>query len=365
MTYSRLQTVSALAAGVLMTLAGSALGGEMLLDETKPLLGLDLASAYQAPPADASATASAAQPAASAAATSSAVPVTGQFLFSNERFHSDPVIFWPGFLSGLRGFENGFDPIGNPLYFETPYNNTSVRLLFLHHDFSPGSQLKGGYVNVYAAQARIAVTERLGIIATKDGYSQLRADILPNDEGWNDIALGAKYALIADRENDFVLTPGLRWQWRNGDKSVLQGISQELSPFISLTKGFGNLHFVADFTYRFHVGSDKGNDVAQWDVSTFYDLSDLGLKGLAPVFEVHGLHYTSNGKYIGLSVGGLDYTNLGAGDVSGSSVVWLGVGARWKLTPQVSIGSTFEFAVTNRNADIMDRRVTADITLTW
>lgn len=287
------------------------------------------------------------------------------FLLSKERLHSDPEVFWPGFLSGLRGFEHFYDPIGQPIYFESPFINTSARLLFLHHEFSSDSQLGGGHVDVLAAQARLAVTERLAIIATKDGFSWLDAGVLPEDEGWNDIAIGAKYAFWVDRENDFVMTGGARWQWGNGDGEVLQGFSQEISPFISFAKGFDRFHVIGDVTLRIPFKKSKGNTIFQWDVHADYEIAPEALPGLAPCVELHGLHYLSNGTNLPLSVGGLDYANIGSSDVSGSSVVWAGVGARWKFTPNVSVGSTYEFALTNRNADIMSERVTVDVTFTW
>lgn len=283
------------------------------------------------------------------------------FALSSERLHSDPEVLWPGFLSGMRGFEHFYDPIGQPIYFESPFVNTSARLLFLHHEFASDSQLSGGHVNVVAAQARLAITERLALIATKDGYSFLDAGVLPEDEGWNDIAIGLKYAFIVDRENDFVVTGGARWQWGNGDSKVLQGLSQEISPFVSIAKGFDKLHLIGDLSWRIPFDKDDGNTIFQWDLHADYEI----LPGLAPCIELHGLHYWTNGTRLPLSVGGLDYANIGSAHVAGSTVVWMGVGARWKLTPNLSVGSTYEFALTNRNADIMDDRVTVDVTFTW
>lgn len=342
---------------VLAAMAGLALGAPAFaLESTSLSLDMNAALASEAVAPEAKAPEAAATPAVGAS--------KGEFLFTNERFHDDPEIFWPGFLTGLRGFEDFYDPIGNPLYFETPFINTSARFLFLHHEFPNKSTLQGGYVDVYALQLRLALTERLALIATKDGFSDLHADILPDDAGWNDVAFGLKYALIVDRENDFVLTPGVRYQFLNGDNGVLQGLSQELSPFISVAKGFGDLKLTGNFTYRFGLDGGKGNDVAQWDVSAAYDLSSIGLKGLAPMVELHGLHYTRDGKILPLDVGGLDYSNIGATDVAGNTVIWLGVGGRWKLTPQASIGGTYEFALTNRT-DIMNDRIMLDLTLTW
>jgi hypothetical protein len=284
------------------------------------------------------------------------------YLLSKERLHEDREIGWAGFLSGLRGFEQFYDPVGQPIYFESPLVNTSVRLLFLHHEFPEKSQLQGGHVDVLAAQARIAVTERLAIIATKDGYSWLDAGALPEDEGWNDIALGVKYAFWVDREREFVMTGGLRWQWGNGDGEVLQGLSPELSPFISVAKGWDKFHTIANLTYRLPIDSDEGNDILQWDVHLDYEL----FKGFAPLVELHGLHYLDDGDRLPpLTVGGLDYANIGSGDVSGTDVIWLGVGARFKFSPHFSLGATYEFSLTNRNVDIMDDRVTVDFTITW
>lgn len=217
-------------------------------------LGADGAAPAEAQPA----------PAAQAAATSMSDSAT--FAFGKEKLHDDPEVLWPGFLNGLRGFEHFYNPIGNPLYFETPLNNTSVRLLYLHHEFADGSPLQGGDLDVVAAQARIALTERLGFIATKDGYSWLDAGITSDEEGWNDIAVGAKYAFYVDRETDLVSTLGFRWQWGNGDNEVLQGHSQEVSPFISAAKGFGQFHLMGCFTGRIPFDGDDNNTVLQWDV---------------------------------------------------------------------------------------------------
>lgn len=287
------------------------------------------------------------------------------FAFSNRRFHNEPVVLWPGFLSGLRGFEHFYEPIGNPIYFESPFNTSMIRLLYLHHTFADNSRLQGGHLNVYAVQARLALTERLAFIATKDGYSDLNASALPNDEGWNDIAVGAKYTFFADHDLDLLLAAGLRWQWGNGDAKVLQGGCQELSPFFSFAKGFDRLHLVGCISDRIPLDSDKGNNILQWDLHLDLDIAPESLPGLAPLIEIHGLHYLDNGTRTPLKVGGADYTNLGSTDVSGSTLLWMGLGARWKLSPNFSLGAAYEFALTNRNADIFSTRATVDFIINW
>ena len=65
-------------------------------------------------------------------------------------------------------------------------------------------------------------------------------------------------------------------------------------------------------------------------------------------------------------MGGLDYTNLEIERCRRQRpVVWMGVGARWKLNPHMSIGAVYEFCLTDADDDIMDRRVTADFQITW
>lgn len=303
------------------------------------------------------------QPAAGMVAPEAKVALNpkAKFLLSDKRFHDDPEVFWAGFLNGLRGFEQFYNPVGNPIYFETPFNNTGIRFLYLHHNFDDDSQLAGGDLNVYAVQARVALTERLGFIATKDGYSDLNAGALPADEGWNDIAAGLKYAFYVDRENDFVATLGARYQLGNGDAKVLQGGVQELSPFVSFAKGWDKFHLIGDVTDRLPLDNDKGNNVLQWDVHADYEVCS----GVAPMIELHGLHYLDDGNRTGLAVGGADYSNLGSQFVSGSTVIWAGFGARFKLTPQLSLGATYEIPLTNPKADIFGDRVTVDLELTW
>lgn len=287
------------------------------------------------------------------------------YAFGGGRAHSEPEVLWPGFLNGLRGFEHFYEPIGNPIYFESPTNVSGLRALYLYHKFPEDSTIDGGHLSVYALQARLALTERLAFIATKDGYSDLNAGLLPHDEGWNDIAAGLKYTFIADRESDFLMAAGARLELETGDEEVLQGEDIEFSPFISAAKGWGRFHTMACLTYRIPGDDDKGNQVLQWDLHFDYEIAPDVLPGLAPVVELHGLHYLTDGEALALDVGGLDYANLGSSNVAGDSVVWLGLGARWKLTAHLSVGCTYEFSLTDPEEDIMDERVTFDVMLTW
>ena len=200
-----------------------------------------------------------------------------------------------GFLDGLRGFEKFHEPLGQPIYFESPFNSSEVRALYVKHDFGGQSFLQGGDVTIYAVQARLAITDRLGFIATKDGYSELDAGALPEDEGWNDLAAGFKYVAVADTAAAFALTPGIRYMAENGHRGILQGGADEVSPFVSAAKGFDRLHLLANATLRVPLDGDEGNTVGHWDLHADYDVNPDSAAVFAPLLEVHGVHYLDDG----------------------------------------------------------------------
>lgn len=286
------------------------------------------------------------------------------YLLSSERITPSEV-GWPGFLTGTRDFDGFADPVGNPLYFESPFAHTSAKFLYLWHKFPEGNDLGGGDLNVFALQLRLALTDRLAFIATKDGYSRLRAGILPADDGWNDAAIGLKYAFYQDKESQMVWTGGLRWEWHNGSTGVLQGGSDELSPFISFAKGWDRFHMLGNVTGRLPMDSGDGNYILSYDLHFDYEIAPTVLPGFLPLVEFHGMHYLSDGDRLPLGVGAMDYSNIGSNNVAGNSVYWCGIGWEWKLTPHLALASTYEFPLHTTDTDIMDQRVTATATLRW
>lgn len=268
-----------------------------------------------------------------------------------------------GFLTGLRGFEHFHEPIGQPIYFETPFNDTGVRALYLKHDFANGSALGGGDLTIYALQARVALSDRWQFIATKDGYSELSTGLLGNDEGGNDIAFGLKYVLIADTEKDLVVSTGMRYMAENGHRGILQGGTDEFSPFVSMANGFDGLHVISNLTLRVPTDTNQGNVVGHWDVHVDYSINPQSDAVFAPVLEVHGVHYLDDGA-TALPIGGLDYTNLGTQPAE-NFVAWAGIGGRLEINKQFEFGVVYEFALTDRNDDIMDTRLTVDFIARW
>lgn len=143
----------------------------------------------------------------------------------------------PGFLTGLSGYEDFIMPVGMFVYFEDPFIRTDLRIAYVYHDIPDSSVLRGGQVHLIAAQIRVALSERWQFLATKDGYSWVDTHITSEGEGWNDIAIGLKYALHSDPANHYLVSAGLKWELNNGSTAALQGgESQELNPFVSFAK---------------------------------------------------------------------------------------------------------------------------------
>lgn len=272
------------------------------------------------------------------------------------------TLLWDGFFWGDQHFRDKPRPVGSPLYFEDPFINSDLRLIFLWHKFPNASQLRGGQLYAGALQARLALTDRLAFIATSDNYSHIESPIIDDDSGYNDIALGLKYALLVDHENDFLLSTGLRWKLSNGHAGVLQGNVDELSPFVTAYKGWGKWNFIADVVARIPMDEHDGNCILSWDFHVDYEL----FEDFFPLLEIHGLHYLSDGDRLPLDVGGLDYANLGSSDVAGTTALWGGLGFRWNLIEHVSWGAVYEFPLQDpQNNDIFEQRVTTNLIITF
>jgi hypothetical protein len=291
---------------------------------------------------------------------------------------------WAPDLAGCdrHGRYDGFvKPVTAPYLFEDPFVTTGLYVWGVFHDFPRGSVFQGGDLTVVAVAARFALTDRLAILATKDGWADLDPglSILGHPEGFTNITLGVKYALIDDPEHQFILTPVLRFETPAGARDVFQGHDEGIwIPGISLAKGFDDLHLIA------HVGAEIPNDMASNSTFMFYDLHvDYAVwKYFVPFVSVNAYHYLSGGdgsRKVQTEVGtlslkqatqalkvqpfeGLDYANLGSDDVGGQFLAILGIGARVPLGRHVSFGGSYEFPVTGRHG-IFGHRFTTSLTL--
>lgn len=269
---------------------------------------------------------------------------------------------WPGFLTGLPGYEDFVMPVGFPIYFEDPFITTDVRLLYIYHKIPHRSVLRGGQVHVAAAQIRVALTERLAFIATKDGYSWVDSHITPSGSGWNDFAIGLKYAVHSDPDEHFLVSAGLHWEWINGSTRAWQGRdSHELAPFVAMAKGWEDWHFLGTITGRIPTDRGDANASLMWNLHLDYALTDT----FRPLIEVTGIHWLTNADPLPLSEDYLDVGSLGASKAAGTDFFAAGVGFRWQAMDNLSVGFSFEYPLESPASHLMHYRFTCNVVLSF
>lgn len=250
-------------------------------------------------------------------------------------------------------------PVTNPVFFEDPAIRSEIRPVFMHHRIDRDFITGAGEVNLYALQIRYAVTDRLAVIATKDGYIDIDLDNGSGYGGWADVALGLKYSLIDDRENGFLLTPGFTFEIPLGNREVFQGNGDgELNLFVSSAKGFGNFHLTGNAGVRLPFDTRAESTLLHFSAMADYRFHAR----FQPFVSVTGLTVLREGHALGLTTEGYDLINFGSSQAGGETQVVLGGGFRSQLTSSLSLGVAYEKSVTAPHG-LFDDRLTAD--LSW
>jgi len=279
-------------------------------------------------------------------------------------------------------YEGFVAPVTMPYLFEDPFITTGANFVGIWHDFpqngnsTGGPKLKLGEAGILALQLRLALTERLAFIATKDGLVFYDADdpVLKDDEDLTDITFGFKYALIEMKEDNFIFTPALRFQAPVGASRIFQGWGDGVFiPSATFAWGLDDFHEIGGLGGQAAIDHDKNSD------SFFYNLHlDYAVvPKFVPFLELNGMVWTRSGDgsanlrtKIGKvplataqglfgtgSFEGADYANLGSGGVTGNSLVTMAWGFRVPLTRNLSIGAAYERALEGKK-NLFKQRVT-------
>jgi hypothetical protein len=295
--------------------------------------------------------------------------------------------FFPDFRCDRSGRYEGFvAPLAGPFLFEDPFITTGVSAWGLWHEFPNDSVFGGGDLWGAAVQARIAITDRLALIATKDGYVFLdpgNTAVFRESDGFLNITGGLKYALIDMPEENFILSPSLRFEAPVGNDEVFSGYGDgQVIPALSTAWGIGDLHAIADLGWQVPFDGDKQSTSMFYHLHLDYAL----LRFFVPLAELSGYHWIDGGhgsiKATNTKLGfdptldvaqaalmtgrfeGADVLNLGSRGVGGNDLVTLAFGARIPIGRHVSLGAIYEFPITNRE-DIFDERVTMNLLLEY
>ncbi len=242
-------------------------------------------------------------------------------------------------------------PLTAPYYHEDSFVTSDLRAWYLNHELDS----VGGEVTVAALQVRVALTEQLQLVAYKDGYTRFSGGPLNGQDGWNDIALGLKYAFVQDWAKEYHLAVGIGYEFGWGEESVYNN-TDELRIWISENKSFGKLHLGATINYLIAV--DQGQGAAgSSDMLTFHFHSDYYLaEWISPVFEINGYMVTNDNGTGLASFSGMDAISLGSGEDEDVWTAALGAELR-PFENDVSIRAAYEREISD-SSNLFDDRWT-------
>lgn len=289
--------------------------------------------------------------------TSTAVFATAILTFctnTNLRAADADATAWP---------DSTIPPVLNPVFFEEPHIRSEIRPIFMYQNIHKNFATAGGDLQLYAMEVRWAATERLGIIATKDGYVDGDLGALMQQNGFADISVGAKYAVIDNREDRFVLTPGFELELPIGNRDVFQGSGKgEWDLFVAAAKGFDSFNLTAN------VGGRIPNDMSRNTAQLHYSLqADKPLHRWFQPFVAANAFTTLNGARTtglasGLNTEGFDLINFGSGNAAGKTQATIGAGFRSRLKKNLLFGFGYEKAL-GAPKSIIDDRFTVDFVI--
>ncbi|MBI3468303.1 MAG: hypothetical protein HY000_35310 [Planctomycetes bacterium] len=250
----------------------------------------------------------------------------------------------------------------NPVFFEDPRTLTEVRPIFIHHNISTHPPLAGGDLQVVAMQVRAALTERLSVVAAKDGFIFTGSDA-PLDDGWADIALGLKYNLYSDPALQQLWSVGLSYELPVGTPRALQGNGDgEFYLYTGAGAQVGDWwHLISTAGFRLPADTVDENQLFSWGLHLDRQFGDSGFYFFN---ETNWYHYLKSGAAGIPTVGGMDFFNLGSSDVAGNDVVTDGFGIKYKPSIHCEIGVAWEVPLTDRR-DLIDNRLTTDLILRY
>ncbi len=258
-------------------------------------------------------------------------------------------------------------PVTNPIFNESPYITTEARAFYFYNELPNDFVTEGGHVHLVALQLRLALTERLAFIATKDGYADFQFDeVLEDEDGFANIAFGFKYAFYSNPEEEDIFTAGIRYEIPINDLESsgieLQGAGDGfLNPFLTGAMAFGDLGIQSSIGANLALNQDKDTSILHYSAHVDYEVFD----DFFPLIEFNGFTPIDRADRLTGSLGdldGVDVLNFGSEDRD--TTLTIGGGFRYKFHDSVRIGFGGETPITDKDDSIMDYRLYFDLVLT-
>jgi hypothetical protein len=258
--------------------------------------------------------------------------------------------------------------VTNPFYFEDPRALTEARLIYIFQDTPSGNPVfKGGDINYFGAQFRLALTDRLSLVITKLGWIWMdpKAPVpeLEGGNGFSEVHFGAKYTFLRNECSGTLMAAGLNLEVPSGPERVGQDTGDlSLVPYVSFGQYFGRtlyggFHFLNTTGYSIRTDSTR----TEFFFSSFHLDFDVGnLHRIYPFVELNWFLYARGGDARNFDFEGRDLANLGSRFVGGDNELTIAVGARYKFTEVVQAGAAVEFPLLD-NRGLLDFRLTFDL----
>ena len=257
-------------------------------------------------------------------------------------------------------FDDFISPMTNPVYFEDPRQLTEARSIFINHKLPVLLGNPGGSLQLYALQARARLTDRLSLIAVKDGYIDSDSPLIQN--GWADIGAGLKYSLLRDTYNGRLLSGGMRFETSSGRRASLQGNGDGVFDFFlsGASRMGANSHYMTSAGFILPVDSQAENQMFYWSNHFDRRLTNK-IYGFT---EFNWYNYMKSGSAFGAALEGGDLFNFGSPGVAGHDIVTNAWGARYVANRNLNTGVAWEFPLTERRG-VLDNRLTLDLIIRY
>ena len=288
--------------------------------------------------------------------------------------------WFPDINCGRSGRWEGFRmPIAQFALFEDPFVTTGVYGWYAYHEFPERSALQGGHLHDVSLQLRVALTDRIAIIATKDGYVWNRPDnpLLDDTQGWLNIAGGLKVVLYEDKEMPFILSGILRYESDSGSTDTLQGHGDgQILPSISMAYAWDDFHFIADLGGAVPIDSEQSSFVFN-HIYADYALTPT----ISPFIQTSWIRWVDSGDGsipVPLNIGvdlpldtvqavlgtgafeGADLLNLGSRGVDDLDLWTLAIGSHFAITDHITFSVAYERPFSHHKG-IFKQRVTTNL----
>ena len=183
-------------------------------------------------------------------------------------------------------------------------------------------------------------------------------------DGFLNISLGFKYALISNPKTNSIFTVGIEYEPPTGTLSSasidMQGEGDGLIDFfVTGAKAFDKLGLQGSTGFDIALDGDHDSSFWHWSAHVDYEI----VENFFPLLELNGISTIDDGTRTGIApFEGNDIVNFGSTD--SGSVVTLGAGARYKINDHVQVGAGYEFPITDRE-DLFNWRTNFDMVITF